>query len=187
MAEENTKLETAQDGLQTTQPEGQPNASAVTAEQLRAEAQKLADGMLAKKLKGMPSKEELAAYRKWQDERKTDEQRQAEAATAAQQALQDAEARAAAAEAKALCFGKGVQKDFVEDAMTLAARMVSDEVDMDKALDRVLAKYPAFKGGTATPPPAVTTGARTTGVTMTDAEAYLQAKYGNNAYYKKGM
>ena len=44
----------------------------------KAEAQKMADAMLAKKMKGMPSKEELKAFKQWQESQKTAEQKQAE-------------------------------------------------------------------------------------------------------------
>ena len=45
---------------------------------LKAEAQKIADAMLAKKMKGMPTKEELKAFKEWQESQKTAEQKQAE-------------------------------------------------------------------------------------------------------------
>lgn len=45
---------------------------------VKAEAQKIADAMLAKKMKGMPSKEELKAFKDWQESQKTAEQKQAE-------------------------------------------------------------------------------------------------------------
>lgn len=45
---------------------------------VRAEAQKIADAMVAKKMKGMPSKEELKAFKEWQESQKTAEQKQAE-------------------------------------------------------------------------------------------------------------
>lgn len=45
---------------------------------IKAEAQKIADAMLAKKMKGMPSKEELKAFKDWQESQKTAEQKQAE-------------------------------------------------------------------------------------------------------------
>lgn len=45
---------------------------------VKAEAQKIADAMVAKKMKGMPSKEELKAFKNWQESQKTAEQKQAE-------------------------------------------------------------------------------------------------------------
>ena len=45
---------------------------------IKAEAQKIADAMVAKKMKNMPSKEELKAFKDWQESQKTAEQKQAE-------------------------------------------------------------------------------------------------------------
>ena len=45
---------------------------------VKAEAQKIADAMVAKKMKGMPSKEELKAFKDWQETQKTAEQKQTE-------------------------------------------------------------------------------------------------------------
>ena len=45
---------------------------------VKAEAQKMADAMLAKKMKGMPSKEELKAFKQWQESQKTEAEKQAE-------------------------------------------------------------------------------------------------------------
>lgn len=45
---------------------------------IEAKAQKIADAMVAKKMKGMPSKEELKAFKDWQESQKTAEQKQAE-------------------------------------------------------------------------------------------------------------
>ena len=45
---------------------------------VKAEAQKIADAIVAKKMKNMPSKEELKAFKDWQESQKTAEQKQAE-------------------------------------------------------------------------------------------------------------
>ena len=45
---------------------------------VKAEAQKMADAIVAKKMKNMPSKEELKAFKDWQESQKTAEQKQAE-------------------------------------------------------------------------------------------------------------
>ena len=56
---------------------------------VKAEAQKIADAMLAKKMKGMPSKEELKAFKDWQESQKTAEQKQAEKEAEYQKALNE--------------------------------------------------------------------------------------------------
>lgn len=81
---ENQKVNTAEnkdvDGAgnvdtQTTEKnEGQAEAEI----DVKAEAQKIADAMVAKKMKAMPSKEELKAFREWQESQKTAEEKQAE-------------------------------------------------------------------------------------------------------------
>ena len=66
--------------------EGAGNVDAQTTEKnegkaeidVKVEAQKIADAMVAKKMKGMPSKEELKAFKEWQESQKTAEQKQAE-------------------------------------------------------------------------------------------------------------
>lgn len=54
------------------------NQNEGTTVDVKAEAQKIADAMVAKKMKGMPTKEELKAFKDWQETQKTDEQKQAE-------------------------------------------------------------------------------------------------------------
>ena len=45
---------------------------------VKAEAQKIADAMVAKKMKGMPTKDELKAFKDWQESQKTEAEKQAE-------------------------------------------------------------------------------------------------------------
>ena len=78
--EDNKNVETVEDvkvegtGNEITQTEKVEGAEI----DVKAEAQKIADAMLAKKMKGMPSKEELKAFKEWQESQKTAEQKQAE-------------------------------------------------------------------------------------------------------------
>jgi hypothetical protein len=85
--EENKDLEKQNtDTAENKEVEGAGNVDTQTTEKnegkaevdVKAEAQKIADAMLAKKMKGMPSKEELKAFRDWQESQKTAEQKQAE-------------------------------------------------------------------------------------------------------------
>ena len=45
---------------------------------VNVEAQKIADAMVAKKMKGMPTKEEIKAFKEWKESQKTEAQKQAE-------------------------------------------------------------------------------------------------------------
>ena len=85
--EENKDLEKEENRTaENNEVEGAGNVDTQTTEKnegkaeidVKAEAQKIADAMVAKKMKGMPSKEELKAFKEWQESQKTAEQKQAE-------------------------------------------------------------------------------------------------------------
>ncbi|MDK0687136.1 hypothetical protein P5F08_14055 [Clostridium perfringens] len=110
------------------------------------EVNRLIKDRVAREKKGQLSKEELKAYQDWKESQKTEAQKQSEALTNAEKAKQDAEERANTLEAKVTCLSKGVLADSVDDVVILAKAMVSEEVTMDQAVDKVLEKYPSFKG-----------------------------------------
>ena len=110
------------------------------------EVNRLIKDRVAREKKGQLSKEELKAYQDWKESQKTEAQKQSEALTNAEKAKQDAEERANTLEAKVTCLSKGVLADNVDDVVILAKAMVSDDVTMDQAVDKVLEKYPSFKG-----------------------------------------
>lgn len=113
----------------------------------QADVDKLIKERLAREKKGQPSKEDLKAFKEWQDNQKTNEQKNAEKITEAETKVKEAEARANALEAKVSALSKGVKADSVDDVVTLAKAMVDDDTPIDKAIDKVLKKYPSFKGG----------------------------------------
>lgn len=108
--------------------------------------------------KDMPSKEELKAFREWQDSKKTAEQKAADDIAAANSAKEAAEREKQALEIKVACLSKGVPADSAEDVIALAARLTDDNTSIEKAVDMVLEKYPTFLGK---PPKKVTTGVKT--------------------------
>lgn len=112
----------------------------------QADVDKLIKERLAREKKGQPSKEELKAFKEWQYNQKTNEEKNAEKITAAETKVKEAEARATALEAKVSALSKGVKADSVDDVVTLAKAMVDDDTPIDKAIDKVLKKYPSFKG-----------------------------------------
>ncbi len=101
---------------------------------------------LDREKRNQPSKEELEAFNNWKESQKTEAQKQSEALTNAEKAKQDAEERANTLEVKVTCLSKGVLADSVDDVVILAKAMVSDDVTMEQAVDKVLEKYPSFKG-----------------------------------------
>ena len=110
------------------------------------EVNRMIKDRVAREKKGQLSKEELKAYQDWKESQKTEAQKQSEALTNAEKAKQDAEERANTLEVKVTCLSKGVLADSVDDVVILAKAMVSEEVTMDQAVDKVLEKYPSFKG-----------------------------------------
>ncbi len=112
----------------------------------QADVDKLIKDRLAREKKGQPSKEELKAFKEWQETQKTNEEKNAEKITAAETKVKEAEAKATALEAKVSALSKGVKADSVDDVVTLAKAMVDDDTPIDKAIDKVLKKYPSFKG-----------------------------------------
>lgn len=105
---------------------------------------------VAREKKGQLSKEELKAYNEWKDSQKTTEEKNSEALTNAEIKVKEAEERATSLEAKVTCLSKGVGATSVDDVVVLAKAMVSDEVTIEQAIDKVLEKYPHFKGGEET-------------------------------------
>ena len=151
------------DPTQPVSPQGEKGVS--TPEGVQAEktfTQKELDEIVRQRLerqkKGQPTKEEMDAFHKWQDSRKTAEQLSAEKSSAAQTAASEAEKRAAAAEAKCCAFSKGVSKEAVDDVIALAMNKVDDNTPIDKAIDAVIAKYPSFCSAKSEAPKGITTG-----------------------------
>ena len=116
---------------------------------IKSEAQKLADGMLAKKMKNMPSKEELAAFRKWQDEQKSEAQRIADVQRKAEDAILSAEKREAKANAMIAAASNGIKSEHIEDAVILAMARVDDDTTIEEEIEKIARANPAWKAGTA--------------------------------------
>ena len=112
----------------------------------QAEVDNLLKERVARLKKEQPSKEELKAYNDWKESQKTEEEKKNEALTNAEKARLAAEEKATALEAKVTCLSKGVVADSVDDVVVLAKAMVTDELNIEQAIDKVLEKYPSFKG-----------------------------------------
>ena len=151
------------DPTQPVSPQGEKGVS--TPEGVQAEktfTQKELDEIVKQRLerqkKGQPSKEEMDAFHKWQDSQKTAEQLSAEKISAAESRATEAEKKAAAAEAKAYAYSKGVNAEAVDDVIALAIPKVDDNTTMEKAIEAVIAKYPSFCSAKSEAPKGITTG-----------------------------
>ncbi|NOW85316.1 hypothetical protein B0H39_003197 [Clostridium beijerinckii] len=116
----------------------------------QADVDKMIKDRLAREKKGQLSKEELKAYQDWKDSQKTDSEKKEEAIKNAEKAKQAAEEKAASLEAKVTCLSKGVSPTALDDVVVLAKVMISDDVTIEQAIDKILEKYPHFKGETTT-------------------------------------
>lgn len=110
----------------------------------QADVDKLIKESLAREKKGQPTKAEMEAFRTWKESQKTKEEKEAEKVTQAESKMKEAEERAIIAETKVACLSKGVKADCIDDVVTLAKAIANDNTTMDKAIDKVLEKYPSF-------------------------------------------
>ena len=124
----------------------------------QAELDEIVRQRLERQKKGQPTKEEMDAFHKWQDSQKTAEQLSAEKISAAESRATEAEKKAAAAEAKAYAYSKGVNAEAVDDVIALAIPKVDDNTTMEKAIEAVIAKYPSFCSAKSEAPKGITTG-----------------------------
>lgn len=90
------------------------------------------------------AKNALAEYAKWQESQKSEADKQAEALTAKDKELANAQAENKVLASKLAALSKGVNTESVDDVIALAERLVTDEVSIDDAIGQVLAKYPQF-------------------------------------------
>ncbi|MGU7877365.1 hypothetical protein ACS6ZA_07770 [Streptococcus suis] len=90
------------------------------------------------------AKNALAEYAKWQESQKSEADKQAEALTAKDKELANAQAENKILASKLAALSKGVNADAVDDVIALAERLVADDVSIDDAIGQVLAKYPQF-------------------------------------------
>ena len=110
--------------------------------------------------KDMPSKDELKAFREWKDSQKTAEQKAAEQLAEVAAARDSAEREKSRLEIKVSCLAKGVDVDAVDDVIALAERFIDENTTIEKAVEKVLEKYPSFRS--AVKAPGITTGVKTT-------------------------
>lgn len=70
------------------------------------------------------------------------------------------------------CYKAGVREDCIEDAVTLAERLMDDKTDFGAALKKVLEKHPSFVSG------GLTTGVKTENKSYSQSDEKLRAAFG---------
>lgn len=169
MADENTTVTetvTAENSGGDPKGDAQKADAVSTPESEKAEktfTQKELDDIVKQRLdrakKDMPSKDELKAFREWKDSQKTAEQKAAEQLAEVNAAKDAAEREKSRLEIKVSCLAKGVPADAADDVIALAERFIDDNTTIEKAVEKVLEKYPSFRS--ATKVPGITTGTKT--------------------------
>lgn len=181
MPENNTQVQESaeqnnanQQTLADTTGENKPAENTTEKTFTQSEVNDLVKSRLERERRNMPSKDELAAFKKWQDEQKTTEEKHADAIKAEQQKATEAELRASEYEAKFAAVSKGVKPEAVDDVVALAKAKVSDDVTLEQAIDSIIAKYPAFSANSSQP--SVTTGVKTNNNTVNTEDDVLLKK-----------
>lgn len=132
---------------------------------VKAEAQKMADAIVAKKLKDMPSKEQVAEYKanksefdaymkfkaQMEESRKTDEDKAVEAEQKAELASAEISRKQREIDAKIAALDAGIVKDYLADAVVLAMARVGDDGSFEEAMAAIVAKNPKWTGKGALP------------------------------------
>ena len=115
---------------------------------VKAEAQKIADAMVARKMKNMPTKEELQEYRNWKEAQKTETEKYADKMADADRRVKEAEAKANKADAYIYASKAGIKAEHIDDAVILAMAKVNDDTTIEEAIMKVALTNPAWKTGT---------------------------------------
>ena len=127
------------------------------------------------------AKEGLQKFKEWQDSQKTEAEKQAEKLQALEQEKDTLAEENKSLKAQLSALKAGVNAESVEDVVVLAQKYVSEDVDFDNAVQKVLEKYPHFKGQQEEHQehkPSFTTGQhQTSGIGGNDPFAAKLAKY----------
>ncbi|UYG93193.1 hypothetical protein [Cytobacillus firmus] len=92
------------------------------------------------------AKEGMKKFQEWQEGQKTEAQKQQEQLQNLETNFKTVSEENTSLKAQVSAMKAGVNAESLEDVVTLAKTMVSDEVSMDDAIAKVVEKYPHFKG-----------------------------------------
>lgn len=113
----------------------------------KEDAVKMANGMLARKLKGMPSKDELAEFKAWKASRMTETEKQAEQDQAKIQQAQEQEKLMAELESyrrKDQALSSGVQAKYAGYVAYEVGKLVTEDTDFETALASFMKAHPEY-------------------------------------------
>jgi len=125
----------------------QEDVSSIAAKEAKKAQEKLLKQLGVSDFKS--AKEGLQKLQEIEDSKKTEAQKQAERLQEYETQSQKLASENESLKAQMAAITAGVQSDAVQDVVTLAKPLVSDEMDMNAAIAKVLEKYPHFKGGSS--------------------------------------
>ena len=134
---------------------------------------------VARKTKGMPTKEELKEFNEWKESQKTDAEKQVETL----KEIETLKTRLLEAENKSVVANAGVDSKFQRFVMSEVSQMEGEFADN---LTNYLKDNPQYLFQKEEKKP-VTTGfsQNQANPKVSEEKAYLDKKYANNPYYKK--
>ncbi|WP_342045924.1 hypothetical protein [Bacillus sp. OTU530] len=91
------------------------------------------------------AKEGLQKFKEWQESQKSEAEKQVEQLKQLETNFSKTQGENETLKSHLSAMKAGVNAESIEDVVTLAKNLVSDEVDMDQAIQKVLEKYPHFK------------------------------------------
>jgi len=104
------------------------------------------------------AKEGLQKFREWQESQKTEAEKQAEQLQKLQEQSQSLAAENEQLKAKLAAVQAGVDPNSIDDVVVLAKNYLSDDVDLNAAIGKVLEKYPHFAAAQPEKKPKFTVG-----------------------------
>lgn len=124
----------------------QEDVNNVVAKETRKATEKLLQSLGVEDFNG--AKEGLAKLKEWQESQKSEAQKQAETLENLKGENASLSEQVAKLTAVNKALGLGVKAEAVDDVVTLAEKLVSEDVTVEQALGKVLEKYPQFGGKT---------------------------------------
>lgn len=161
---ENTEPQTAEQNVEKTFTQSEFN------EALKNE--------VARKTKGMPSKEELKQFNEWKESQKTEAEKQSEIL----KENETLKAQLREAENKSVVANAGVDSKFQKFVISEVSQM---EGDFGDNLTNYLKDNPQYLFQKEEKKPTTTGFSQTTNPSVSEEKTYLDKKYANNPYYKK--
>lgn len=137
--------------------DGQKDADERKTGGVKSEAQRIADGIVRKRLKGL-EKEDIELYKahkdefiKFMDSQKSEADKANEAQRKAEEALHGAAAKEAKANAMIAAVSAGIKTQHIEDAVILAMARVNDDTSIEDAIQTVAKNNPTWVAGLELP------------------------------------